>query len=122
MILADTSVWIDHLRRGDSALAGLLDTQSILTHPLVVGELALGFLRQRAVVLGALRSLPQAITAKDDEVFGFIESRALFGQGIGYMDAHLLASVTLTPGTLLWTRERQLRAVAKRLGFHAELV
>ena len=121
MILVDTSVWVDHLRQGDSVLAGLLNTQKVLTHPFVVGELALGFLRQRAIVLGALRNLPQATTASDDEVLDFIDSRALAGQGIGYSDVHLLASVALTPGSLLWTRDKNLRAAAARLGLHADL-
>ena len=121
MILVDTSVWIDHLRRGDPRLSALLNTQKVLTHPFVAGELALGSLRQRAIVLGALRDLPQAATANADEVLAFIESRALAGQGIGYVDVHLLASVALTPGILLWTRDKHLRAVAERLGSHADL-
>jgi predicted nucleic acid-binding protein len=122
VILVDTSVWIDHLRRGDPVLEQLLNTQRVLTHPFVVGELALGFLERRAIVLDALRNLPQAAIAKDDEVFVFIDSRALVGQGIGYMDVHLLASVALTPGILLWTRDRSLRRVAERLGFHSGLL
>ena len=121
MILADTSVWIDHLRTGDLVLEKVLNNGQVLTHPFVVGELALGFLRQRKTVLEALQNLPQATVAKDDEVLGMIDRWALYGHGIGYMDAHLLAAVVLTPGTLLWTRDKRLRKTAEGLGLHAAL-
>ena len=116
MILVDTSVWIDHLRAGSETLAGLLDTGRVLTHPFVVGELALGNLRQREVVLSALSDLPSANIAADAEVLDFIGRQSLFGLGIGYVDAHLLAAARLTPGAELWTHDRQLRDVATRLG------
>ena len=115
MILVDSSVWIDHLRDSDPALAGLLNIGGALAHPFVIGELALGSLQRREVILGLLRDLPQAILAQDAEVARFIEGHRLFGLGIGYVDAHLLASVTLTPGASLWTRDRRLRDVATRL-------
>lgn len=121
MILADTSVWIDHLRKGEPALAGLLQNGQVLTHPFVVGELALGNLQQRKLVLGALQNLPMATVAHVDEVLRVIDLWALFGLGIGYIDAHLLAAVPLSPATLLWTRDKRLRAAAERLGFHANL-
>lgn len=116
MILADTSVWIDHLRNSDAGLSRLLLDGAILTHPFVIGEIALGSLRQREIVLGSLRDLPRATPADDDEVARFIEQQQLFGCGIGYVDAHLLASVKLTPGASLWTRDRRLDDIAKRLG------
>lgn len=116
MILVDTSVWIDHLRAGDRALVHLLETGSVLAHPFVIGELALGNLRSRDVVLGALRDLPQAIVASDREVLQFIDHNALFGHGIGYVDAHLLAAARMMPETALWTRDRRLRAAAEGLG------
>lgn len=116
MILVDTSVWIDHLRSGDDALAGLLEGQEVLIHPFVLGELALGALRQRSLILETLRLLPQAPRASDEEVLAFIDARALHGSGIGYVDAQLLASVHLAPGTLLWTRDRRLAEVARSLG------
>ena len=116
MILADTSVWVDHLRAGDAALAGLLETGTVLGHPFVVGELALGQLRQRDVVLSALADLPQAVVATDDEVLGLITRHGLFGRGIGYVDAHLLAAVRLTAGATLWTRDKRLGGVAGALG------
>jgi predicted nucleic acid-binding protein len=114
MILADTSVWVDHLRNGDSKLAELLEQSQVLMHPFVLGELALGSLRQREVVLSSMQDLPQVTVAIDSEVLGFIERRALFSLGIGYIDAHLLASVQLTQGASLWTRDKRLLAAAER--------
>ena len=115
MILADTSVWVDHLRAGDKALAALLDAGVVLAHPFVIGELALGNLRQPAIVLEALADLPHASVATDAEVLHFIERHALFGRGIGYIDAHLLAAVKLTAGAELWTKDKRLRGVAARM-------
>lgn len=115
MILVDTSVWIDHLRTGDKSLSKLLDAGSVLSHPFVTGELALGNLRQRAAILDALSDLPQAEVATDGEVRNFIDVHALFGRGIGYVDAHLLAAVRLTAGASLWTRDKRLHRVAERL-------
>lgn len=116
MMLVDSSVWIDHFRQTDLGLVALLDRAGVLAHPFVTGELALGSLRQREAVLAALRGLPHAIVAEDDEVMAFIDRHGLFGLGIGYVDAHLLASVRLTAGAALWTRDRRLHAVAERLG------
>lgn len=116
MILADTSVWVDHLRAGDKVLAALLDAGMVLAHPFVIGELALGNLRQRKIVLNALADLPHASVAMDPEVLHFIERHALSGRGIGYIDAHLLAAVKLTPGAELWTNDKGLQGVAIRLG------
>ena len=117
MILIDTSVWVDHLRASNKALAVLLDTGMVLTHPFVIGELALGNLRQREIVLNALADLPHARVATDAEVLHFIERHALFGRGIGYIDAHLLAAVQLTAGVELWTNDKRLHGVAVKLGF-----
>ena len=121
MILADTSVWVDHLRSGDARLAAELNRSAILMHPFVSGELALGSLPQRAKVLREIDSLPVARVARVEEVRLLIERRSLFSRGIGYIDAHLLAAVFLTPHTLLWTRDKRLRAVAESLGVHASL-
>ena len=112
MILVDTSVWIDHLRRGDTELQRLLEKGQVLTHPFVVGELAMGSLKQRETILEALQNLPVAEKAHDDEVLLFVADHALFGLGIGYVDAHLLASTRLTPGALLWTRDKRLAEIA----------
>ena len=115
MILVDTSVWIDHLRRGDKALAGLLDTARVLVHPFVIGELALGNLRQRDLVLSVLSDLPHASIATDAEVLHFIGRHALFGRGVGYVDVHLLAVTRLTAGSKLWTLDKRLNDVAVEL-------
>ena len=116
MVLVDTSVWIDHLRFGNQVLAQLLETSQVLGHPHILGELALGNLKQRERLLGALRELPQIPVAADSEVLFFIDERALFGRGIGYVDAHLLASLRLAPGTRFWTRDQRLHAIADELG------
>lgn len=115
MILVDTSVWIDHLRSGESALVHLLDNTAVLGHPWVTGEVALGNLSRRAEVIELLRGLPQASVADDDEVLRLIEHDALHGAGIGYVDAQLLAATRLTPDARLWTRDKRLLAVTTRL-------
>jgi predicted nucleic acid-binding protein len=116
VILVDTSVWVDHLRSTQKVLVALLDKGMVLAHPFVIGELALGNLRQREVVLDALSDLPRASVATDVEVLHFIDRHALFGCGIGYVDAHLLAAVRLTAGAELWTKDRRLHGVAVELG------
>ena len=119
MILVDTSVWIGHLRVGDEALCGFLDRGRVLGHPFVTGELALGNLNQRDLVLRALRRLPQATVASHEEVLRLVEYQPLCGLGIGYVDAHLLAAVRLTSGAKLWTWDRRLGTVAAQLGLAA---
>jgi predicted nucleic acid-binding protein len=119
VILADTSIWADHLRADDTMLMALLDAGQILIHPFVIGEIALGHLRQRDLILLGLKKLPYAPRATDDEVLHLINSRGLMATGIGYVDAHLLAAVRLSPGVGLWTRDKRLHAVAERLGFAA---
>jgi predicted nucleic acid-binding protein len=108
MILVDTSVWVDHLKAGDDSLSELLHQGRVLMHPFVLGELALGSLR---LVLESLQGLPNAIAASDAEVLVLIETAGLSGVGIGYVDAHLLASVRLTPDASLWTRDKRLAKV-----------
>lgn len=98
MILVDTSVWVDHLRTADRAPMPLLEAGEIVAHPFVIGGLALGDLRQREFILNSLRDLPQTIVASDQEVLHFIHRYRLFGAGIGYVDAHLLATTRLTLG------------------------
>ncbi len=121
MILVDTSIWVDHFRQPDADLARLLDNRSVLAHPYVIAELALGTLRQRDFVIARLRRLQQAIVASDTELLDFIGRHALFGVGIGFVDAHLLASARLTPEARLWTRDRRLDAAARRLSLAARL-
>lgn len=115
MILVDTSVWIDHLRAGNTTLIRLLERGEVLAHPWVVGELALGNLRRRDEILGLLNGLPRATPAGELEVLALIERQRLWGTGIGYVDAQLLASTRLTSATL-WTSDRRLAAAASRLG------
>jgi predicted nucleic acid-binding protein len=112
LILVDTSVWVDHLRKGVPELVELLERGEVLTHPFVIGELACGNLKDRGEVLDLLAALPSAVVAGDDETLLFIEQRMLMGKGIGYIDAHLLASVTLTSDARLWTRDKRLAEIA----------
>lgn len=116
MILVDTSVWVDHLRRGDAGLVDLLERSSVVMHPFVVGEIACGSLSDRESILELLQDLPPAIVADSDEVLQFIERHVLHGKGIGYVDVHLLASVALTEGAKLWTRDMKLHRIAAALG------
>jgi predicted nucleic acid-binding protein len=116
VILVDTSIWVDHFRDGDPVLVTVLEHGQALAHPWVTGELALGRLRDRAGVLQLLDQLPQAVVATAAELLAFIAHHTLFGVGIGYVDAQLLASARLTEDAQLWTRDRRLQAVAERLG------
>ena len=121
MILTDTSIWIDHIRQADPVLRDLLSKERVLTHPFVIGELAVGRFRSRAAVLEELQYLPRTMIATDGEVLRFIERHTLFGLGIGYIDACLLASAQLTPGASIWTRDKRLLAAAKRFSLAANL-
>ena len=120
MILADTALWVDHLHRGDDRMQALLEAGEIVMHPHVLGEIALGSLRNRAAVLRDLAAMPRVTMAAEDEVLDLIERHRLFGAGIGLVDAHLLASALLTPDAGLWTRDRRLREAAERLGVAGE--
>lgn len=115
MILVDTSVWVEHLRRGLPRLATLLQEGEVLIHPWVIGELACGNLRNRGDVLELLQGLPASVVASDSEVLLLIEREQLMGRGIGYVDAHLLASNKLSHAQL-WTQDRRLAALAQEQG------
>lgn len=121
MILADTSVWVDHFRFHDKEMRERLDRGEIAIHPFVVAELALSSLRERSKTLALLDLLPQVRVAQMREVRVAIEARRLHGVGIGLVDAHLIASVYIDSSILLWTRDRRLRRVAEGLGIHASL-
>lgn len=114
MILVDTSVWAAHLNRADHSLEDLVAQAEVAMHPLVIEELACGNLRRRAETLALLRDLPVAPTVSHGEILALISIAGLYGTGIGAIDVHLLASARL--GHLqLWTRDKALRAAAKRL-------
>jgi len=121
LILADTSVWIDHLRSGDKELRKLLNQGRIVIHPFIIAELALGSLQDRTNTLALLDLLPQLRVAQLDEARLTIEARHLYNRGVGLIDAHLIASVFINPPTLLWTRDKQLRKVVEGLGIHVGL-
>ena len=115
MILVDTSVWVDHLRIGNRGLRALLERAEVLCHPLIIGEVACGTLRNRGEVLRLLDQLPKGIVAEHDEVLEFLNQRRLFGKGIGWIDLHLLASAQLS-NVSLWTSDSRLGRVAAELG------
>lgn len=115
MILVDTSVWINHLRVGDQKLTTLLESNMVLTHPFVIGELACGNLHNRAAILALLDRLTPATAATDPEVLAFIDQHGLMGRGIGYIDAHLLASTHLSAPAKLWTGDKRLGRLAGEL-------
>ena len=115
MILVDTSVWIDHLRNGNSGLISLLDQNCVVMHPMVLGELACGNLPNRQELLHLWQRLESLQTVNHDEALYFIEQVGLMGKGIGYVDVHLLASVALVGSTKLWTLDKRLAHVATEL-------
>jgi predicted nucleic acid-binding protein len=121
LILADTSVWIDHFRSGNKELQRVLNSGQIVIHPWITAELALGSLRDRAKTLAMLDLLPQVRLARPSELRLMIEARHLYSLGIGLTDAHLIASVFLNPPTVLWTRDKQLHKVSEGFGLHANL-
>lgn len=112
--LVDTSVWIHHFRADSPSLRRLLEQDLVLCHPLVIGELACGHLKHRAEILQSLTTLPQAPALEFDEVLTFLESHKLFGQGLGWIDVHLLASA-LVADSVIWTLDGPLQRAAKRL-------
>lgn len=117
--LVDTSVWVAHFRTHSPSLTQLLDNDLALCHPLVIGELACGNLRHRADVLSSLMLLPATPTIDDAELLNFIETHKLFGQGLGWIDVHLVASALLH-GASLWTLDQPLLRAARKLRCHFE--
>lgn len=118
MILADTSVWIDHLRSVDKNLRQHLNQGQIVIHPFIIAELALGSLKDRTRTLTLLDLLPQVRVAHLDEIRALIEGRHLYNRGIGLVDIHLIAAALINPPTLLWTRDKPFRKTAEALGIH----
>ncbi len=114
MIIVDTSVWVDHFRRGDALLADLLNRNRVLSHPFIIGELALGNLNPQSDVLSLLAALPMASLASEQEFLHTISARALAGRGIGLVDAHLVASALLDSAKI-YTKDKRLAETAKHL-------
>ncbi len=116
MILVDTSIWIDHFRYGDTELRKIIEDDQLLCHPFVIGELALGSLREREAVIAFLTAQREAVVATHAEVMTVIDRHSIFSMGIGYTDAHLLASTLLDQRARLWTRDKRLAAAAQQVG------
>ncbi|MGR3301890.1 MAG: PIN domain-containing protein [Candidatus Scalindua sp.] len=114
MVLVDTSIWISHFIKGNTHLKELLNDESVACHPFIIGELACGGLKNRKEILSLLKALPQVQTAESDEILQFIDSKRLFGTGLGLVDVHLLASALLTK-MLLWTADKSLQTAADKL-------
>ena len=121
LVLVDTSVWVQHLRSGDAALAQLLQADKVLMHDMVVGELACGSLQNRAETLQTLQSLRSIRPADHAEARAMLEQHQLFSAGIGYVDIHLLSAVLLSPQACLYTLDKRLQATAQRLGLAFDL-
>ena len=116
IVLADTSVWTDHIRNGDAQMQVLADGERLLMHPYVIAELRMGNLKRRKTFLSSLQKMDMAVRASDEEVAALVENHRLFGSGIGWIDVHLLTSVLLMDEVRLWTRDRRLNAAAQWLG------
>ena len=119
MLLVDSSVWIDHLRVADPALVRYLGEENVLCHAFVVGEVAMGSIRDRERTVARLNRLPIANEARHSEVMLLVEQERLFSRGLSWIDAHLLASTLITPGARLWTRDRRLHDAADQLAIAA---
>jgi hypothetical protein len=117
MILVDTSVWVDHLRGGNPVLAEFLEQNRVVMHPMVLGELACGNLRNRGQLLQLWQQLESLQVVSHDEALYFIEQNGLMGKGIGYVDVHLLASTAIAAGVKLWTRDKRLVCIAVELRY-----
>ncbi|GAB2680597.1 type II toxin-antitoxin system VapC family toxin [Aliiglaciecola aliphaticivorans] len=112
MVLVDSSVWIDHLRRKDDVLSQLLINGQVCIHPMIIGELACGHLRNRVSIIKLWQNLPHANHATHQEALHCLEKHSLFGKGVGFIDLHLLASTLLSNNTFLWTNDRRLKKLA----------
>ena len=114
MVLVDTSIWVNHLRKGDRRLESLLLGNEVACHPFIIGELACGNIRNRSEILSLLKTLPSTSTVDMTEYLFFVEQNHLFAAGIGFVDVHLLASAKLS-GTALWTADKKLKEAALHL-------
>ncbi|MBA4390798.1 MAG: VapC toxin family PIN domain ribonuclease [Syntrophus sp. (in: bacteria)] len=114
MVLVDTSVWVSHLREGNEELVSLLNNGDVMCHPFIMGELACGNIKNRAVILSLLQLLPMAVQVENEEVLQFIEGNSLMGKGLGYVDIHLSASAVLS-GVPIWTLDKSLAKIVEKL-------
>jgi predicted nucleic acid-binding protein len=121
MILVDTSIWIDYLRQGDPLLTEQLSRKQVLMHSMVLGELAIGLFKNRQLLLRRWSALPLIQSATDIQVLEFLETHQLMGKGIGWIDLHLLAAVSVADDVQLWTRDKRLRAIAEPFNLIAQL-
>jgi len=117
VVLVDTSVWVDHLRAGNTGLAVLLNEGGVVCHSFIIGELACGGLKNREEILSLLQALPTATVAEHEEVLHFIDDYQLMNKGVGYIDVHLLASALLT-GIPIWTLDKKLNKISKEFGIN----
>jgi predicted nucleic acid-binding protein len=115
LVIADSSIWMDHINKGDSELVALMKQRRVRLHPMIIAEIALGSIKQRAIMLEELNAFPQVDSATHSEVMAMIEWMELFGKGVGYVDAHLLAATRQLRSGTLWTRDKKLKAQAMRL-------
>lgn len=116
MILVDTAVWIDHLHKAEPQLVELLRLDRVGCHPLITEEIALGSIRQRAVVFDLLANLYQFPTVGHREILHLVDQRRLWGRGLSSADVHLIAAVTLVPGAQLWTRDTRVKSACSETG------
>ncbi len=116
MVLVDTSVWVDYLRKGDESFSHLLNQGQVCMHPMIIGELACGNWQNRQQLLELWQNLPKAKEASHAEAMHVLEKRRLMGKGIGYVDLHLLSATLMSDNTQLWTRDRCLAQIAGSLG------
>lgn len=115
-VVADTSIWIDHFRFADPRIVALIDSDALVMHPFVVGELACGQLPRRSVTIRELQDLEPLAARADEEVLAFLDQHGLYGKGLGWIDVHLLCAAASTPGTALWTRDCRMLDAAESLG------
>ena len=120
-VLVDTNIWIDHLRKTEPVLVDLLERDQVCVHQSVITELALGVLKNRSFFLKMLERLMIVRNVDDQGVRHLVEERRLWGRGFSAVDAALLASVVVTPGVSLWTRDKRLRQAARDVGVLANL-
>jgi predicted nucleic acid-binding protein len=115
LVIADSSIWMDHINKGNFELVGLMKQRRVRLHPMIIAEIALGSIKQRAAMLEELNAFPQVDTSSHSEVMAMVEWMKLFGTGVGYVDAHLLAATKQLHSGVLWTRDKRLHAQAERL-------